>query len=142
MNKSDFYKLWYTRSEDTELNDEGFPPVLWLGDPITTEEQWNDFLSLEVDVEDFLKINAEACALIGAEFIPPHSLTRTYPSISEQLDGIYKSLLAIQKSGVDLGPDGDAYINSIKEVKENNLKTHDIPAPPDCTTIFKELDPE
>lgn len=142
MNKSEFYKLWYTRQEDQELNEQGFPPILINNNPITTEEQWTNFIALEMDVEDFLKVNKEACELVGVQFVPPHIMVRQYPSISDQLDGIYKSLLAIKESGVDLGTAGDAYLDSITAVKDQTPKTHDIPAAPDPTQLIApEVDP-
>lgn len=118
MTKSEFYKIWYTRKPGEELNEHGYPPVIFLKKPITTEKQWNEFLKTEVELEDFVKMSSEACEILGIEYVIPHTISRVYPEIGNQLDGIYKSLLAIKNSGVDLGPEGDAYLDSITQVKE------------------------
>ena len=45
MNKSDFYKQWYSTEKGQDLNAAGYPPCGFLGEDITTEQQWTDFLA-------------------------------------------------------------------------------------------------
>ena len=133
MDKSEFYKQWYTRQEGTELNEYGFPPIDFKGNPITTDEQWNEFIQIQIDPEDFAKISNDAADLIESQFVAPHVFLRNYPDPSEQLDGIYKALLAIKESGIDIGTAGTAYLDSITAVKASVPKTHTVPAAPDPT---------
>ena len=144
MDKSEFYKKWYTRQEGVELNEYGYPP-LKVGDfDITTEEQWVHFLELEMDPADFAKLDSDAASILGIPFVAPHVLVREYPNPGDQLDGIYKALLAIKESGIDLGADGTAYLNSITAVKTAVPKTHGIPDAPDPTRGIEteDLPPE
>lgn len=137
MDKSEFYKSWYTKEWNTELNEFGFPPppILWLAEPITTQEQWDQFLELEPSVEDFLKTCPEASAHANVPFVRPHTYSRAeaYPDVKDQLDGVYKALLAIKASGIDLGSDAHAYLDSITAVKTEFPKTHAVPEAPDPT---------
>ena len=133
MNKSEFYKQWLTRLPGVDLNEYGYPPVLWKGFPITTEQEWQDFLLLENEVEDFHKISKDAAEFSGKTYVAPHSVVRVYPDHTDQLDGIYKALLALKNAGQDLGPAGNAYIDSISAVKTQFPKTHDVPPAPDST---------
>jgi hypothetical protein len=122
MTKSEFYKIWYTRRPEQELSEKGYPSDLtFMGDPITTEKQWQKFLESEIDLEEFVKFSEEACEILGVEYVRPYKADRIYPNIGDQLDGIYKSLLAIKNSGVDIGPEGDEYLDSITQVKEQHL---------------------
>ena len=41
-----------------------------------------------------------------------------YPPISDQLDAIFKTLSYIAAHGVDIGPDGQAWLDKIKKIKE------------------------
>lgn len=119
MNKSEFYKVWYsTRFEHQELNEHGYPNVLFKGEEITTEEQWQEFLENELELEEFSRMSSEACDVLGIEYVKPYTLSREYPLMGEQLDGIYKCLMAVKSSGVDLGEEGNAYLDSITTVKE------------------------
>lgn len=133
MDKSEFYKKWYTRHEGVELNEHGFPPFK-VGDfDITTEEQWNDFLRLEMEPVELAKLDKDAADILGIIFVAPHVLVRKYPDPGEQLDGIYKALLAIKESGIDVGTAGIEYLDSITAVKTSVPKTHTIPEAPDPT---------
>lgn len=118
MEKSDFYKLWYTRLPGQKLNKSGYPELLFKGESITTEDQWQEFLESEIDLEEFVKLSEEACEILGVEYVKPYTQSRIYPDIGEQLDGIYKSLLEIKNSGVGIGTEGEAYLDSITRVKE------------------------
>lgn len=119
MTKSEFYKIWYTRRPEQKLNKSGYPSDLFFkGELITTEKQWEEFLEAEIDLDEFVRLSEEACEILGVEYVKPYKLSRVYPNIGDQLDGIYKSLLAIKNSGVDLGPEGDDYLDSITQVKE------------------------
>lgn len=118
MTKSEFYKKYYTRLEGQELNEEGYPShIIFLHQPITHEDQWNQFLEDEIDLPEFFKLSEDACAVANVEYVRPYTQSRLYPEIGEQLDGIYKGLLAIRESGVDLGVEANNYINSITSVK-------------------------
>lgn len=117
MNKSEFYKKYYTRLENQELNEAGYPNLIFLGDPITTEEQWNKFLETEIELDEFVKLSPDAAKILGVEFVPPYTQSRIYPEIGEQLDGIYKALLAVKESGIDLGTEASEYLDSITTVK-------------------------
>jgi hypothetical protein len=119
MTKSEFYKIWYsTRLSGQELNEEGYPNISFKSDLITTEEKWQEFLETEIDLDEFVKLSEEACEILGVEYVKPYKDARIYPQITEQLDGIYKSLLAIKNSGVGIGTEGTAYLDSITAVKE------------------------
>jgi hypothetical protein len=133
MDKSEFYKKWYTRQEGVELNEYGFPP-LKVGDfNITTEEQWDKFLQLEMEPAEYAKLDSDAADLLGVPFVASHVLVRQYPPESDQLDGIYKALLAIKEAGINIGAAGTEYLNSITAVKTAVPKTHAIPDAPDPT---------
>ena len=143
MEKSEFYKLWYTRQDGAVLNEYGFPPVLWLAQPVITEEQWTDFLELEPEVEDFVKLSEEAAEVAGVPFVAPHVIVRKYPEPTDQLDGIYKALLAIKESGIDIGTAGTEYLDSITAVKTSVPKTYALPEAPDPTMgVETEVLPE
>jgi hypothetical protein len=117
--KSEFYKIWYsTRHENQSLQDNGYPNITAFGSLVDTEEKWEKFLENEIDLEEFIKLSEEACEILEVEYVTPHTRSRIYPQIGEQLDGIYKAILAIKNSGVDLGSEGDAYLDAISEVKE------------------------
>jgi len=123
MTKSEFYKKWYsTRLDNQSLQENGYPNVSFKGDLISTEEQWQEFLEAEIELDEFKKLSAEAAEMLGEEYVQPYTQARIYPDLTEQLDGVYKSLKAIKDSGVDLGTEGNAYIDSITAVKEANPK--------------------
>lgn len=123
MTKSEFYKIWYsTRLPGQALNDHGYPNVVFKNTTITTEEEWEEFLQAEIDLAEFFKLSEEACKMAGVDYVKPYTQSRVYPEIEEQLDGIYKSLLAIKAAGVDLGAAGTDYLNSITAVKEKYPK--------------------
>ena len=123
MTKSEFYKKWYsTRLENQSLQENGYPNVSFKGELISTEEQWQEFLEAEIELDKFKKLSAEAAEMLGEEYVQPYTQARIYPDLTEQLDGVYKSLKAIKDSGVDLGTEGNAYIDSITAVKEANPK--------------------
>jgi hypothetical protein len=123
MTKSEFYKKWYsTRLDNQSLQENGYPNVSFKGDLISTEEQWQEFLEAEIELDEFKKLSAEAAEMLGEEYVQPYTKARIYPDLTEQLDGVYKSLKAIKDSGVDLGTEGNAYIDSITAVKEANPK--------------------
>jgi hypothetical protein len=118
MTKSEFYKIWYSEVSKLGLNESGYPNLIFLEEPITTEKQWKKFLETEIDLKEFARISEEACKILGVEYVKPYKSSRVYPNIGDQLDGIYKSLLAIKNSGVDLGIEGNEYLDSITQVKE------------------------
>jgi hypothetical protein len=119
MTKSEFYKIWYsTRLEGQCLQEDGYPNVQWQGKYVTTEEQWLAFLENEVELAEFVRLDADAAAIMGQEYVMPYTRARVYPDQNEQLDGIYKSLLALKTAGISLGTEGDAYIASVKAVKD------------------------
>src|SRR6056300_1482256 len=123
MTKSEFYKKWYsTRFEHQALQENGYPNIEFKGELITTEDQWQEFLELEIETSEFAKINEEAAIMLGVEYVVPYQEARIYPELGEQLDGVYKSLKAIKDSGVDLGTEGNAYVDSITAVKEASPK--------------------
>jgi hypothetical protein len=116
MTKSEFYKIWYTRNE-TDLNSQGYPDIVMGEGKITTEEQWTAFLENELELEDFARLDEEACGIMGVTYDKPYTLSREYPNEGDQLDGIYKALMAVQASGIDLGTDATAYLDSVTAVK-------------------------
>jgi hypothetical protein len=132
MNKSDFYKTWYVR-HGQPLNEYGYPPVLWQALPITDETEWQAFLQMEPDPEDFVLYNEEAANHAGVPYTKPHKYARTYPALAEQLDGIYKALMAVKASGMDLGAEGNAYLDSITAIKTAHPKTPDWKVPDPST---------
>ena len=123
MTKSEFYKKWYsTRLDGQALQENGYPNVVFKGDLIANEEQWEEFLENEIDPNEFKRLSAEAAEILGEDYVQPYTETRIYPGLDEQLDGVYKSLKAIKDSGVDLGTEGNAYVDSITAVKEASPK--------------------
>lgn len=143
MDKSEFYKHWYTRQDGVELNQYGFPPNK-VGDlDITTEEQWNAFLQLEMEPAELAKLDKDAASILGIPFVLPHVIVRKYPEPTDQLDGIYKALLAIKESGIDIGTAGTEYLDSITAVKTSVPKTYALPEAPDPTMgVETEVLPE
>ena len=120
MTKSEFYKIWYsTRLEGQVLNEHGYPNLSFKNyDSITTEEQWQEFLETEIELDEFVKFSEKACEILGVEYVKSYKDARIYPQITDQLDGIYKTLLSIKNSGVGIGTEGEAYLDSITAVKE------------------------
>lgn len=119
MTKSEFYKIWYsTRLPGQELREDGYPNVLFKGKYIISEEQWLEFLETEIEVDEFARLSPDAAAMLGREYVVPYTQSRVYPDANEQLDGIFKSLLALKTAGISLGAEGDAYIASVKAVKD------------------------
>lgn len=45
-----------------------------------------------------------------------------YPLLGDQLDSLYKSLSYLSANGIDLGPDGQAWIAQIKMIKDKYPK--------------------
>lgn len=143
MTKSEFYILWY-QNRGYELSDNGYPMVTFNkfaddanDDPnyiptaeeldpenhkVMTEADWNKFLETEVEVSDLCRHSEEACEIVGIEYQMPYEQARIYPDIGNQLDNIYKSLKALKDSGIDLGVEGNSYVNSITNIKESTPK--------------------
>lgn len=122
MNKSDFYKQWYSTEKNKGLNAEGYPEdLLFKGELITTEDQWTDFLSTEPELDFLKRKNERALAILEptATWAEPHEWSRSYPDIGEQLDKLYKDVDA-GKLGAD-AKTGDWY-TSIKKVKDDTPK--------------------
>ena len=125
MNKSDFYKKYFTRDSEPgeEFNEFGYPTTVETASgPITTEDQWQEFLETQIDLPQFFKMSPDACEVAGIEYTELYyeqriDLEEGYPNVQEQLDGIYKCLLKIKESGIDLGTDGQDYLDSITKVK-------------------------
>lgn len=116
--KSEFYKIWYVRFDHQSLNAEGYPSHLSWGDGyITTKAQWDGFVDNEPEIEDFVRWDEDAANLQEVPFVRPYDRAREYPNEGDQLDGIYKALLAVKASGINLGSAADAYLDSITAVK-------------------------
>ena len=121
MNKSDFYKKWYTEEKNQELNAEGYPPVLYKGVEVTTEELWIEYLADEPEV-DFLKRRDERAVLLdepGATYTPPYEWTRNYAGFDEQLDQLYHDI-----DDGKLGADAKTgtWYQAVKKVKDDTPK--------------------
>lgn len=139
MTKSEFYILWY-HNRGYELSDFGYPMVNFNkfanddNDPnyipsddeaeakVITEADWNKFLETEVEISDLCRHSEEACEIVGIAYQKPYEYARIYPEIGNQLDDIYKSLKTLKDSGIDLGVDGNNYVDSITNIKESNPK--------------------
>ncbi len=121
MNKSDFYKQWYSTEREQELNSDGYPPCGFMGAEITTEEQWTEFLLTELELDDFKRLDERALAILepSTTWVPPYQWVRSYPDIGDQLDQLYHDIDA-GKLGAD-AKTGDWYI-AIKKVKEDTPK--------------------
>ena len=130
--KSEFYKLWLTRNEWQIINAQGYPDHLndLKGDPITTEEQWDKFLETQPEIEEFVRLDEDAANFQEVPFAKPYDSVRQYPRAGDQLDAIYKALLSVRSSGIDLGSDADAYLDSITAVKTEVPKNGTSPAAP------------
>ena len=133
MNKSDFYKKWYSEKKGFTLNAQGYPSgteesiangngLEWLGAEITTAEQWAAFVDNEPDLDHMKRFDKDAYVLDGgveADYVRPHEFEREYPDIGEQLDTLYKDIDA-GKLGAD-AKTGDWY-TTIKTVKDEHPK--------------------
>ena len=116
MNKSDFYKQWYSTEKGQDLNSDGYPPCGFLGEDITTEEQWTAFLVNELELDDFKRLDERACEILGGTWEVPYEWSRVYPDIGDQLDKLYHDI-----DGGKLGADaktGDWYL-AVKKVKDD-----------------------
>lgn len=140
MNKSDFYKIWHSKRghalsvhgypmvpfakyADHDNNDPEYVPSEQEKNPVVeTEADWNKFLETQVEVSDLCRHSEEACEIAGIVFEKPYEIARKYPQIGDQLDDIYKALKALKDSGIDLGADGNAYVDSITQIKETYPK--------------------
>ena len=119
MTKSEFYKIWYsTRLPGQTLQEDGYPNVQWQGKYIITEEQWLAFLENEIELDEFVRLSSEAAAIMGQEYVMPYNRQRVYPEVTDQLDGIFKSLMELKTAGNSLGAEGDAYLASLKALKD------------------------
>ena len=92
MNKSDFYKQWYSTEKGKDLNSDGYPPEKFQGEDITTEAQWTDFLANELETDDFKRLNERACEILGGTWAVPYEWSRNYPDIGDQLDALYHDI--------------------------------------------------
>lgn len=121
MNKSDFYKQWYSTERQGSLNSDGYPDCGFLGKEITTEEQWQEFLALELELDDFKRLDERAAEILepGGTWSKPHEWSREYPEISEQLDTLYKDVDA-GKFGADAKT--STWYEDIKKVKTDTPK--------------------
>lgn len=68
----------------------------------------------------FLEYVNEHIKLIKYYDAPPYVLRRQvmYPPLGEALDCIRKSLEYLRSNGIEIGPDGDAWLDACKRVKE------------------------
>lgn len=138
MTKSEFYIAFYV-NRGHELSTAGYPKLSFAtyadptaNDPswvpsagstvIETEEDWDKYLLTELAVEDFCRVSPEACEIAGVEFQEPYEKARIYPSVSEQLDSIYKALKTLKDAGTDLGEVGSIYVDAITLIKETHPK--------------------
>ena len=130
MNKSDFYKKWYSEKKGYALNSAGYPAgdiangagLEWLGAEITTAELWTAFVDNEPDLDMFKRFDKDAYVMDGgveADYKRPHEFERVYPDIPEQLDTLYKDIDA-GKLGTD-AKTGDWY-TAVKAVKDGTPK--------------------
>ena len=44
---------------------------------------------------------------------------KKYPPISDQIDVLYKIFAKLRLSGTDVGPEGDAWLDEIKKIKDD-----------------------
>ena len=116
MNKSDFYKQWYSTEKGQDLNSDGYPPCGFLGEDITTEEQWTAFLVNELELDDFKRLDERACEILGGTWEVPYEWARAYPDVGEQLDQLFWDIDA-GKLGAD-AKTGDWYL-AVKKVKDD-----------------------
>tara|TARA_E500000305_G_C3867392_1_gene163486 strand:- start:105 stop:473 length:369 start_codon:yes stop_codon:yes gene_type:complete len=94
MNKSEFYKKWYTEEREpaVALNSDGYPPCGHLGEEITTEAQWTRFLEDELELDDFKRLDPRAAEMLGETFALPYTRARLYPELGDQLDALYHDI--------------------------------------------------
>mgnify|MGYP001162711325 FL=1 len=116
MNKSDFYKQWYSTEKGKDLNSDGYPPCGFQGEEITTEEQWTKFLELEPELDDFKRLDERACEILGGTWEVPYEWARVYPDIGDQLDKLYHDVDA-GKFGADAKT--SEWFASVKKVKDD-----------------------
>jgi len=102
MNKSEFYKKWYTEAREpaVALNSAGYPPCGYLGEEITTEEQWTEFLKDEIDLDEFQRLSEKACEVLGVTYVKPYKESRVYAEVGDQLDALWHDIDA-GKLGAD-----------------------------------------
>ena len=116
MNKSDFYKQWYSTERGQELNSDGYPPCGFMGAEITTEAQWTDFLANEIELDQFKRLNERAAEMLGETYEKPYEWAREYPEIPDQLDKLYHDVDA-GKFGADAKTGG--WFTAVKKVKDD-----------------------
>ena len=116
MNKSDFYKQWYSTEKGKDLNSDGYPPEKFQGEDITTEAQWTDFLANELETDDFKRLNERACEILGGTWAVPYKWSRNYPDIGDQLDALYHDI-----DDGKLGADAKTgtWFAAVKKVKDD-----------------------
>lgn len=116
MNKSDFYKQWYSTEREQELNSSGYPPCGFMGEDITTEEQWTAFLVNEIDLDEFKRLNERAAEILGETYEKPYEWAREYPELPEQLDKLYHDV-----DGGKFGADAKTgtWFTAVKKVKDD-----------------------
>jgi hypothetical protein len=115
MNKSEFYKKWYTEEKNLTLNSSGYPPILFKGEDITTEELWTEFLLAEIDLDEFQRLSERACEILGTTYAKPYKESRNYPGIGDQLDALYHDI-DDGKLGADAKTGG--WFAAVKAVKD------------------------
>tara|TARA_E500000331_G_scaffold302819_1_gene304952 strand:- start:605 stop:973 length:369 start_codon:yes stop_codon:yes gene_type:complete len=118
MNKSEFYKKWYTEARDpaVQLNSDGYPPCGHLGKEITTEEQWTRFLQDELELDVFKRLDEKACEIMGETYSKPYTMSREYADLGDQLDQLYHDI-DDGKLGAD-AKTGSWYL-AVKKVKDD-----------------------
>tara|TARA_E500000331_G_scaffold66080_1_gene60796 strand:+ start:1372 stop:1734 length:363 start_codon:yes stop_codon:yes gene_type:complete len=119
MNKSEFYLKWYSEECGRELNEHGYPPCGFKGKEIETADEWTDYLTTEIDLDDFCKLSERACEILGQTWQVPYVQARNYPDMGDQLDQLFWDI-----DGGKLGADAKtgAWYTAIKKIKDDNPK--------------------
>jgi hypothetical protein len=85
-----------------------------------TEEEFEKYLEMCSDPDELLA--REEYASDENNYMWKCGRVQEYPKLDPQLDGIFHALKAIRDQGIDLGTAGNAYVDTILEVKEKYPK--------------------
>ena len=85
------------------------------GKHILVEGAKTKYPKLVEDAQGEYQIVEDAVIKLATEY--KEKRVKEYPEIGDQLDAVYKTFTFLKANGADMGPDGDAYLDSINAVK-------------------------
>lgn len=85
-----------------------------------TDEEFDNYMSMCSEPEDLIAREDYHSDPTNWEW--KANRIQQYPKLDPQLDGIFHALKAIRAQGIDLGEAGNAYVDGIQTVKDENPK--------------------